>query len=641
MRIVGWLTFCGSIILKPVKEVGEIILKHKELPILKNYRGKFGAAFWQKFPYNDLPTTPVTKLNVGNLECLLEERKSGLTLAEIKRGATVVGNLKYGAPSHQENYLPAMCCENDVSTYENGPVLSDKIADWVEEEFVAGPFSVPPVKDFRSNPLKVIVNHGKARPVLNVSAPYGKSFNDNICECKMETVTMSSAARFGQSIIKAGRGSIMTKFDLKDAYKNVPCRISDYRLQGFKWGEKYFLETTQMFGARTAVSNFDQLGNTILALATAPCKIPRELVHRQLDDVPVVAPKSTNWCQEFTKEYENVCGKIGIGLAKECPKKDKAFKNSKNGKVLGIEFDTVNLSWKLPEEKRVEYQNEIGSCLMAREVSVKMCQKLLGKLNFICTMIPFMRTFKKPLQEFLRMLQESEMESAGITEEVRRDLYVWWAFLEDTVCGLPIPEWMEAPPLQYVCVTTDAAGWQRGAGEWLEVGMGCIGLDEEGVVCLANQEWWEMEAVECYMDTKGKRLGSKTTTLEFVGIQVPFLLYPDILQNKTVVIQVDNIGCCYAWENGYSKEDITAAVLVRCLLLLSAKMSCQVYIVHHRRESSWESKMADRLSRAKTTGSHESSLLESFEKRYLPVCFREWMRKPTEDWNLPVKLVNL
>jgi hypothetical protein len=49
-----------------------------------------------------------------------------------------------------------------------------------------------------------------------------------------------------------------------------------------------------MFGAKGAVQNFDILSNTVKTIALAKSKIPSNLVHRQLDDVPIVGPSSNN-----------------------------------------------------------------------------------------------------------------------------------------------------------------------------------------------------------------------------------------------------------------------------------------------------------------------------------------------------------
>ena len=268
----------------------------------------------------------------------------------------------------------------------------------------------------------------KVRPVLNVSSPPGRSFNENIDQASMERVYMSSAQKFSYSVIKAGKGGIMTKFDMKDAYKNVPCNIEDLRLQGFEWCGKYFAELSQIFGAKSAVPNYDMLGNTVSALARAVSRIPKSLVHRQLDDVPTVAPAFTDWCQQFTENYKEVCEKVGIQLAEEFPQKDKAFCNSTHGKVLGINFDTKDLTWNLPEDKRIEYGNLIHEALSEAELSLVDSQTLVGKLTFVCSMAPWARTFLRPLQIFQTTLEESSMKSGILPEEVRKDLEFWWIF---------------------------------------------------------------------------------------------------------------------------------------------------------------------------------------------------------------------
>ena len=78
---------------------------------------------------------------------------------------------------------------------------------------------------------------------------------------------------------------------------------------------KIFLSRRQVFGAKTAVANFDTVGNTILSLARAECLIPKLLTHRQLDDVPIVAPSGSSWCSEFTSSYEKICGSLEVKLA--------------------------------------------------------------------------------------------------------------------------------------------------------------------------------------------------------------------------------------------------------------------------------------------------------------------------------------
>ena len=122
---------------------------------------------------------------------------------------------------------------------------------------MAGPFEAPPLSNFRGNPLMAVDQGENIRPVLNVSLPENASFNDNINFFEMEKVSMSTARRFGFSLCEAGYFVKMSKFDLVDAYKIIPAPLNDIRLQGFCWLQKYFVELKQIFGAKTAVANFD------------------------------------------------------------------------------------------------------------------------------------------------------------------------------------------------------------------------------------------------------------------------------------------------------------------------------------------------------------------------------------------------
>jgi len=469
-RIEDWIYFEGPTnkVVESVVEVKK--LKHDYIPLLDDY-SVIPEDVWKKFPFNDLPKVPYSTINTEKLGQYLEDRKEGLRDQDSRRGQRVVKYLKEGAPSHQMADLPPVFCKNTPSAIDNGGPLTDTIADWTEKKCVAGPFKTPPLRKFRVNPIMIVDNKGKKRPVLNVSSPAGHSFNDNVRSSCLEKVYMSSAKRFSLSVLKAGRFGKMTKFDMQNAYKHIPCKIEDLRLQGFNWGGRFFVETAQIFGARTSVANYDMLGNIVLALALTNCNIPRTLVHRQLDDVPVVGPRKTDWCEKFTEEYEKICSDIGIKLAEDCPKKDKAFKLSQTGKVLGIEFDTVTLSWRLPEDKRQEYMNAIHAVLEQEELGVEESQEVLGKLNFVCSMASYMRPFLRTTQNHLKMLLEAELSSCPMLKETRTDLLIWWAFLRDNESWLPIQDELENPPLKHKVFTTDAAGW-RVEESATEVGVG-------------------------------------------------------------------------------------------------------------------------------------------------------------------------
>ncbi len=229
--------------------------------------------------------------------------------------------------------------------------MTDSIASWIVKGFVAGPFFSPPLENFRSNSILAIPQPDKVRICINVSFPKDNNLNSNIKKHTLEKVVMTSAKLFSYSILECGTGCKLWKFDFQDVYKNVPVPMDDLRLQGFSWLGAYFIELKQMFGAAASVQNFDVLWNTIKACALSTCDIPRKLVHRQLDDVPVVAPKNSQWGHEFDQTYRGICEKINMVLAPDCKLFEKAFSNTSTGKVLGVVFNTDTLSWRLPVEK--------------------------------------------------------------------------------------------------------------------------------------------------------------------------------------------------------------------------------------------------------------------------------------------------
>ena len=609
--------------------------KCPEIPLLEDYAVAPPEEFWSKFPYNGLPEKIECSINVPALGKLIELNSNILTECEIARAKTCIKYLLLGANSCQKVTLPACHLENAKSSIKNGPEITDEVACWTKKKFVSGPFKNPPFNHFRVNPLMAIEQLTKVRPVLNVSLPRNNSFNDNVDENLIEKVKMSSARKFSYSLVKCGKGSIMSKFDMVDAYKNIPAPLQDLRLQGFCWLSMFFVELRQIFGAKTAVANFDILGNTILSLTKNLCKIPAEFVHRTLDDVPFVAPLYSNCSDRFVKTYMDICESINVSLAPVCPSFDKAFCKSTQGKVLGINFNSNALTWSLPKEKRRNAILDVQKCKEKSFVSIKQFQSLMGKLNDISVMCPFLKCFKFPLYTCLANAQVND-GPVVLDEIAKEDLCIWERFLLDEK-EMPICHEYVSPPLCCKSFTSDAAG-SNSNSKW-KIGCGSVGFDHNGEIIFAYQMFWPQGILEKAYDAKNSNLGSKTTTLEFLGILIPFLIIPDSLKNQHVVVKVDNAGCFFGWLNKKTSGDVMASILIRALHVIAYYLECIVHIVHLPRKSSWDAMLTDRLSREKTTTRQDRALLSSFKLPDIPLVLKQWLESPTEDWELPMKLL--
>ena len=177
-------------------------LKNPEIPLLSDYSKSADESFWSKFPRRELPESATTRVNIAKLEERVENAKSKMSETEYKRARKLLSDLANGADSCQKSKLPPINCPNSPSAKENGALLTDTIAMWVKKGFVAGPFDTPPMAGFRANPLAVVIRNGKIQPILNMSGPKGKSFNDNVDRRKLEKLHMGTARQFGFGLKK-------------------------------------------------------------------------------------------------------------------------------------------------------------------------------------------------------------------------------------------------------------------------------------------------------------------------------------------------------------------------------------------------------------------------------------------------------
>ena len=144
-KVEGWL-MPDTKIEHPGKE-REVMdcKKNLEIPKLRSYETGADEVFWNKFPRKELPKKPKTRINVNNLQKLVNLHSKSLTKTELKRAERVIKDLREGADSCQLSELPAMATNNSATAFLHGELLTDKIASWVKEDFVCGPFEYPPM----------------------------------------------------------------------------------------------------------------------------------------------------------------------------------------------------------------------------------------------------------------------------------------------------------------------------------------------------------------------------------------------------------------------------------------------------------------------------------------------------------------
>jgi len=601
-----------------------------------NFRKKLPAEFWSQFQKNELPKKPSTKINAPQLKKEIEKVEHSWTIHQKEAAATALKNLSEGAPAHQKSDLPGAILRNAASAHTYGPEVTANLEKWLKEGYLAGPFTEPPLPDFRANSIMAVEQHQKVRLILNMSYPKDTSFNDNVDKASTIKVTMSSAKQFGQSLLRAGKGAIMSKLDQKDAYKQIPAKIKDLRLQGICWGGAYFVETQQIFGSSSSVSNYDIVAKTVQDIAISASGIKPSWVHRTLDDTAVVAPEHSGQCEKFTNTYEKLCQRTGVRLAADCPFNEKAFRNKTEGTVLGIRFNSQNLEWSISHEKAANILSDIHLAATCGHMDLKQMEELHGRLDNFGQMCPFLQAYKRPMNDFLAAFNKNYSILLPVPTEMIEDLRVWGAAAMSSTSWSPIEDIVEMPPLDTIRFISDAAG---GTGNEKWMGVASIGYTESDNIWFACTGRWP-RTILSGQDEKGAAFASKTTMLETVGLLLPILTTPNTVAGRNIVLGVDNIAVFYAWKNRSAKGDLLASTLIRALHIVSAYLECRIFVEHVPRRSTATSVLADDLTRASTATAAAWNQLSGAMVTDMPAVVSSWLQNPTVNWQLGFDIVS-
>jgi len=564
------------------------------------------------------------------------------------RADRVVHDLQHGSDVKFLKNLPSARISNTPSVFIHGEEFTDTLAWWIRQGYVAGPFSAPPFRDFRTNAMMAVAQRNKIRIIMNLSAPEGDSYNDAINELALEKVVMSSARLFGYSIVDCGRHARMWKFDMVDAYKTIPSAQSDLRLQGFFWLGKFFIELKKVFGSKEAVSAYDRLNNTLVSVAAAAAGLPTQLIHRTLDDVPVVTPASSEAGPVFAEIYSGICAQIGASLAPPCPDLEKAFSDSTEGTVLGIRFDTNSLTWNISKDKRCIILDRIRGPLMRHHIGLHDLQKLIGSLNDVGQMCPFLRGFRQPLHSFLTSFHDDKEILLPTPPDVRRDLRIWAAAMDSAAVGLPIPSRPSHHLPSALVFVSDASGAQfnKCKGRFVTIpyagdrGAASINAMEDDDIWFYAAVTFPKSLLLEARDSSDHAYGCKSSTLEAIGLILPFLCCPAILIGREVNLLTDNEALVHGWPKRRVPHDTSASIFLRALHLIAAYLGASVEVRHLPRISTPSAELVDALSRSTTTFECHKQAVSSAPHSIIPQALYDWLNCPNEDWNLSYALLS-
>jgi len=625
-RMATWLLSLAALAHWAVPEPVQKVFKPKNnLPVLESYSAPAPPSFWLQFPSNAARSKASmidhVKLWALAVRTGLADRNAREICDWIQHGASVGCKEPFRGPTRSKNAATAV---------QYGRQVTDAVATWVRKGFVRGPV------DLAEIPASAKVNgimcrpkpDGSVRVILNMSAPAGSSVNDGINSDDFPAI-MSSTYKWLTVLNLVGIGCLIMKMDWSDAYKHVPVCGEDLDLQWFEWLGMGFQELCLIFGTSSSVGIYDRVAKLVLAIVLAICKFPREWVCQHLDDVCAAAPASSDLLRQFENTYRKVAHQVGVQLAPtEDP--DKAFSACTSGTVLGVHYDTVNWTWKIPEDKLVRLLNQIRGVVAASTITRKELESLTGRILHYAPLVP---TGKFNSDKIIGAAA-TDGDTIPVTEALRRQLKFW-----DTVTVLchnstRIPDPDLKFPAWTIEVYTDAAG-----GSLEGIGRGC------GIV--AGEHWLYLQwprKINCGVKAAdGKKLSRKLSALELIGPLAAITAGHKWAANAYVRIWVDNAGSVQIWKKGYSTHCSIANTAVKALATVAAGIGCRVTIEKIRRCSHPAAKMADALSKGDFRAFWalaDSTPWELFEDPMVaPAKLLAWVANPGEDDDLGQQLL--
>ena len=339
------------------------------------------------------------------------------------------------------------------SASEHPHIVDKALQKEVAELRMAGPYPNPPYTNLRCSGLGVVPKKdGTWRLINHLSAPPGISINDYIdpYDFTLHYRTIDDAISICHNL---GKGALMAKVDLKNAFRLCPVRQEDWHLLGIHWGGQYYVDKCLRFGLHSAPYLFNMVAEALQWILQEHFGVEHSFHY--LDDFFFAGPANSLTCLKALEDMLLLCRAVEAPL-----KPEKVIGPFTVLVILGIELDTVNQQARLPQDKLTSLLAELEAFSLLPETG-NSCTKrqllsLIGKLAFACKVVPAGRIFLRRLLD-LAHSRESLDTPFPLGNEALQDI-LWWLKFAGSWNGTAFfqdPTWTPAPQFQ---LFTDASG---------------------------------------------------------------------------------------------------------------------------------------------------------------------------------------
>ncbi len=454
-------------------------------------------------------------------------------------------------------------------TAKNGSTISEyfeQTKNLLQKEIllerIAGPFDIPPFAHTHISPIlaRPKPNSSEIRLILNLSAPYDyKSINANIPEEK-KSVQYQPLTLVLNKILELGPGCFIAKSDIKSAFRLLPVAPSDYHLLGFMFNHNYYFDRCMSMGLGSACQIFETLATAINWIFVN--KFGFYNCFHYLDDYCLIED-SREKASLSLLTFQAMCKKLGVPLSP-----DKTVGPSQQVTYLGIHLDTLKMQASIPEEKITQYIQDIKSILHSRTCSQGDLKSVIGKLNWVSSIILPGRSFLRRLHDAVRG-PHSPNKLIHLSTEIKKDLITWLGFLMQ-FNGKSMISYFPVQDSAYLNFYSDAS--HKGAGATF------------------NNQWIQFEYPPHWSNRS-------IAYLELYPIVVITHMFSSTLRNSRIIFHTDNWSIMHVLNKASSKCPLIMT-LIRPLMSLALKNN---FLITSKHVSGSLNLIPDRISRFQIT----------------------------------------
>lgn len=489
------------------------------------------------------------------------------------------------------------CIDHGVDVFYDGPNVNQIYKNWkschslsadVRKDILAevskgrkiGPFSSPPLPNYMGSPMgafeKLSAAGRKVRVITDLSWPPGGSVNSFISKelSSISYITIDDATKM---VKNCGKGCLMAKLDIAEAYRHILIQPQDWHLLGTTWicdddSVEFYIDTRLPFGLRTSARLFtmfaDGLQFIMLNNGTTRC------LH-YIDDYFSCAPSGSDECYNNLKCMISSCEAAGFPVN---PK--KVVPPTSKIEFLGIEIDSIEMSLSMSDDRIDKIITELEFWRYKRKGSKRQLLSLLGKLVFVGRVVRPGRVFTRRLIEVTKKLCHLHHRTR-LSHAAQGDIKWWLAYIKswNKLSLFYEDEWSYPYDLQFA---TDAC----------DLGYGMV-----------LQSSWAYG----FWDTKQQAMD--IAWKELYCLVLACNTWSHRFKSKKIIVYCDNMAVVTSVNKGASKS-ADLMYLIRMLFFIAAAGNFECRLVYI---PSNENIAADLLSRNKLASFHQNCPLAELQ----------------------------